>query len=195
MNWHTICHYARGNCWIPFSNPNCTSNRLIHKLLSLRAYSRKVKALCASKCRDFMITLVMNWSIPPMERIGEHKRHWGQWDLTAQNTLLCLWRSAGRKAFRHAISKDCCIWIRKRTPSQELNMRGRMFSFLALAGVEWTLPWDEYWSTARLILPTIRQIILSLRWGQTHLCCGVVVIGHTFTGQGPVPRYGYTGSG
>ena len=170
------------------TNPNCISNPPIPKSWLSRANFRKAKVRFASRCGRFMITSAIRWSIPTMEQIGERKRHWGRWGLIAPNILICWWRSAGRKAFRRAISKDCCIWTRERMPSLKLSMPGQMCTCPPLAGWHWIPLWDGRWSTAILILPTIRQIILSSPWARTRLCCEAAIIGHISTGRGTVPR-------
>ena len=74
--------------------------------------------------------------------------------------------------------------------SLKLSTPGRMCTCPVSDGSHWIPPWDGHRSTARLILPTIPQIILSSRWGRTRLCCEAVAIGRISTGRGTVPRYG-----
>jgi hypothetical protein len=100
----------------------------------------------------------------------------------------CWWRLAGRKAFRRAISKDCCIWTRERMPSLQPSMRGRTCTCPLLAGLHWIPPWDGHSSTATFILPTIRRITLLSHWGRTRLCYEEVTTGRISTGRATVPQ-------
>ena len=181
---------ARGSFQMILPNPNCISNPPIPRSRLSQRNCREAKVRFASRCGRFMITSAISWSTPTTERIGERRRPWGPWGPTARNTLLCWWRSAGRKAFRLAISKDCCISIRERMPSPKLSTPGRMCTCPLSAGSHWIPPWDGRRSTGTLILPTIRQIILSSRWGRTRLCCGAAATGRISTGRGTAPGYG-----